>query len=98
MDWMPADPTFLPNDWRIFGYKEEGAQDARAIRKLQKDEWRCYQQMKAGKDGFLAYVSPAVYADCISDIKIRQLEFCLSTKRGKGYICCRHIIPPKLRP
>ncbi|KAK7222556.1 hypothetical protein V2G26_010559 [Clonostachys chloroleuca] len=38
MDWMPADPTFLPNDWRIFGYKEEGAQDARAIRKLQKDE------------------------------------------------------------
>lgn len=54
--------------------------------------------MKAGKDGFLAYVSPAVYADCISDIKIRQLEFCLSTKRGKDYICCRHIIPPKLRP
>ncbi|CAH0027135.1 unnamed protein product [Clonostachys rhizophaga] len=38
MDWMPADPTFLPNDWRIFGYKEEGAQDARAIRKLRKDE------------------------------------------------------------
>lgn len=35
---MPADPTFLPNDWRIFGYKEEGAQDTRAIRKLQKDE------------------------------------------------------------
>ncbi|CAH0058124.1 unnamed protein product [Clonostachys solani] len=38
MDWMPTDPTFLPNDWNIFGYKEEGAKDARAIRKLQKDE------------------------------------------------------------
>ncbi|VUC29296.1 unnamed protein product [Clonostachys rosea] len=41
MDWMPADPTFLSNDWKIFGYKKEGTKDARnarAIRKLQKDE------------------------------------------------------------